>query len=216
MTPPRATAGFTIVEALVSLAILALLSLMLVAGTQHARLRLHRLQAADDGEIVETAQDLLHGRLARAFPYARPNAGTPTVEFDGTPDRLQFFAPPADAAAPDALQSYVLSLTTGGVLQLSGVSDLANDPNQSVRRLALLRGAAALNIDYFGAAAPDNRPRWRARWEQQAVLPALVRVRVSFPPGDPRTWPDLIVAPAATLDSLCQIDIHTGGCRGRT
>jgi general secretion pathway protein J len=216
MSSARGSAGFTLVEALASLAILALLSLMLVAGIQVARVRLIRLQAADDGEIVETAQDLLRARLTRAFPYARPNTGFPHVEFDGLPDRVEFFAPPPDADAPDALQDYVLRVTTGGQLQLTRVSDLADEPAQSVRAAALLQGVSSLNIDYFGAAPPDNQPRWRARWEQRDTLPRLVRVRVSFPPGDRRVWPDLVVAPAATLDSLCQIEVNTGLCRGRT
>jgi hypothetical protein len=33
--------------------------------------------------------------------------------------------------------------------------------------------------------------------------------------GDPRVWPELIVHPAATVDSLCVIDAATGDCRGR-
>jgi len=216
MTRSTASAGFTLVEALASLAILALLSLMLVAGTQFARSRMIRMQAADDGEIVETAQDLLRGRLSRAFPYARPNTGFPTVEFAGLPDRVSFFAPPPDVAAPDALQRYVLSVSPAGVLQLTRVSDLANDPDSAVRATPLLSAVRGLSIDYFGAAPPDNLPRWRARWEQQDALPRLVRVRVSFPPGDRRIWPDLIIAPAATLDSLCQVDSRSGLCRGRT
>jgi general secretion pathway protein J len=216
MTPPRSSAGFTLVEALASLAILALVSLMLVAGTGFARTRLTRLQAADDGEIVETAQDLLRARLARAFPYARAYTGTPRVEFDGQPDRLTFYGPPPDADAPDALQHYALGVTTAGVLQLTRVSELADEPAASTKALPLLRGVTGLAIDYFGAAPPDNQPRWRPRWEQLDTLPRLVRLRVGFAPGDRRVWPDLIVAPAATLDSLCEIEASTGACRGRS
>jgi general secretion pathway protein J len=216
MTPPRASAGFTLVEALASLAVLALVSLMLVTGTHFARARLARLQAADDGEVVEAAQELLRARLARAYPYARPYTGFPRVEFNGLPDRLEFFAPPPDADAPDALQHYALGLTAGGGLQLSRASDLANDPAASAKSTPLLRGVRELAVDYFGPAPPDNQPRWRARWEQQDSLPRLVRVRVGFAPGDRRVWPDLIVAPAATLDSLCDIEVNTGACRGRS
>jgi general secretion pathway protein J len=210
------SAGFTLVEALASLAILALVSLMLVAGTGFARARLSRLQAADDGEIVEAAQDLLRARLTHAFPYARTASGVPRVEFDGLPDRLDFYGPPPDADAPDALQHYVLGVTTAGVLQLTRVSDLANEPAASTKGVALLRGVTGIAIDYFGAAPPDNRPRWRERWEQQDTLPRLVRLRVGFASGDRRIWPDLIVAPAATLDSLCEIEANSGACRGRS
>jgi type II secretory pathway pseudopilin PulG len=212
----RADAGLTLVEALASLTVLALLGVLLVSGTQFARLRLTRMQASDQGKVVEAAQDLLRGRLQRTFPYVRPNTGFPTVDFDGLPDKILFSGTPPDSKAPDALQHYVLTLAPGGVLQLTMVSDLANDPLQQTRAIPLLRGVAGLDLAYFGPAAPDNQPRWRPRWEQQATLPSLVRVRVAFAPGDRRVWPDLVVGPAATLDSQCQIEVNTGGCRGRS
>ena len=77
----------------------------------------------------------------------------------------------------------------------------------------LVSGAAALTIGYFGVGPPDNERRWRGFWIDRPAAPELVRVRVSFPPGDPRRWPDLIVRPLATVNSACRIDAVTGTCR---
>ncbi len=215
MNRTSASAGFTLVETLASLAILAMLSLMLVLGAQFGRRTLTRADGGQ-GAAVEAAQTLLRSRLQRTFPYGHPNSGFPTVDFNGAADRIQFYAPPPDSVGPDALQHYALSLTPGGDLRLSMVSDLANDQAQPTRTIPLLSGVASVEFAYFGLATPDVQPRWRAVWRNQANLPRLVRVRVGFPPGDRRLWPDLIVAPAATLDSQCQIEVNTGQCRGRS
>jgi general secretion pathway protein J len=217
MSRPDAQAGYTLVETLVSLSILALLALLITSGAQFARLQLAR--GGDDagrGRAIQAAQGFLRARLQRAFAYGKTVlTGSPTVDFDGQPDHIRFYASPPDARAPDALQQYDLEVAPGGVLRLRMISDLANDPS-AAQATPLLAGVAGVDIAYFGAAAPDGRPQWRARWEQQPNLPRLVRLRVRFAPGDRRFWPDLIVSPAATLDSLCEIETNTGSCRGRS
>jgi general secretion pathway protein J len=209
----RSTAGFTLIEALASLAVFAAVSLLLLEGSRLLRLDVLRLQPQDDGRALASAQSWLRGRLQRAFPYAKPYTGQLQVDFDGQPQGLTFVAPPPDADAPDALQHYALALKPAGDLEVSISNDLALDPQQSARRQRILDQVAGMQLAYFGAAPPDNQPRWRERWEQQPALPTLVRIRVSFPKGDRRVWPDLIVDPTARLDSQCIIAPATGLCR---
>jgi general secretion pathway protein J len=215
MSRLRADAGFTLVETLASLAVLALLSLMLVAGSSFASRFLARTDTAD-GATVEAAQSLLRNRLQRAFAYAQSATGLPRVQFDGTADKVQFYAPPPDAAAPDALQRYTLSLSPQGKLQLAMASDLAEDPEQQTRTIDLLSGTAGLELAYLAPQGPDRAPRWVRTWHGQDRPPLLVRMRVVFQPGDRRFWPDLLVAPAADLDSNCMVEANTGKCRGRS
>jgi general secretion pathway protein J len=207
------SAGFTLVEALVTLALMAGVGLMLLTGMQ----LLHRREPGRGGgaRSVESAQLWLRSRLTRAFPLTSLRTGTPMVDFDGQAETVAFVAPPPDAEAPDAVEHYSLAVSPAGDLQLQMVSDLAIDPEQK-RDLKLLSGATTLKLDYFGPAPPDNQPRWRSSWQQQPSLPALVRIRVGFPPGDRRVWPDLIIDPRATLDSQCVIVKATGLCQGRS
>lgn len=214
--PRDRSAGFTLVETLASLSILALLSLLIVSGAQFARLRLMRMDQGSNLESVQMAQDMLRARLVRSFPLAHPFAATSWVALDGAPDRLNFVAPPADAAAPDAVRHYTVWLSPNGDLTLSWVSDLALDPDHQAEKVVLLRHVSSIDLAYFGAARPDGALRWRERWSRQPVLPLLVRLRVTFPPGDPRLWPELLANPAATVDSSCTIDPNTGRCRGRS
>jgi general secretion pathway protein J len=214
MKPIRGNEGFTLVETLASLAVLALLSLLLTAGMQYGRIRLTRLDAESTGESIEAAQDALRARLRDVFPTGGFTGATPVVEFDGDADRVAFMAPPPAAEAPSALRHYTLLLSPSGDLTLNSISDVAADASQT-ERVVLLRGVSSLHLDYFGATAADGQTAWRQHWAQQSSLPRLVRMRLEFPQGDRRVWPTLLVAPAATLDSLCVIDANTGGCRGR-
>jgi general secretion pathway protein J len=216
MRARRGSAGFTLVETLASLTLLALLAVMLEAGLQFSRLKLARISGASAGQAIEAAQGALRERLTRSFPSAQFVTASPYVEFDGEPDHLDFKAPPPDAEAPNAVRHYDLGLAANGDLVLSSVSDLAADADAQREQSVLVRGATGLHLDYFGAAAPENQLSWRDTWRQQSTLPQLVRVRVEFAPGDQRVWPDMVVNVAATLDALCVIDPGTGGCKGRS
>jgi general secretion pathway protein J len=212
---PR-TAGFALVELLASLVILGMIGLLLVQGLGTGRRVWERLDTdTAAGEGVESAQGVLRGLIEQAFPVTRYDAGSPYSDFDGQSGALKFLAQPLASGRPAALRRYSLSVDVGGRLQLSSISDVAAD---SVRptSLVLLRGVQQMDVAYYGAAAPDHRPMWRPRWQTQPKFPELVRVRVSFMPGDRRQWPDLVVRPQVTADSDCVLDRAAGGCRGRS
>jgi general secretion pathway protein J len=210
------SAGFTLVETLASLTILAMLSLMLMAGAATARLWLPRLTGASQGETIEAAQGLLRARLERSYPNILAQTEPPEVDFGGHEDRLDFVAPASDARGPDALWRYRLALEPNGDLALYSRNDLALDDAHYAERQVLLHGVASLQLAYFGPSPPDGAARWRDRWDEQPSLPRLVRARVSFAPGDTRRWPDLLIRPAAELDSACVLSPSTGRCQGRS
>jgi len=54
----------------------------------------------------------------------------------------------------------------------------------------LLRGVQGLELAFWHPGSG-----WVASWRNED-LPALIRIRVLFPPGDPRQWPDIVAAPA--------------------
>ena len=215
---PRAAAGeagFTLVETLASLTLLGLLGLLLVMGAQTARLRLARIDQGGQGEAIETAQTTLRARIERSFPLTTLLTPTAIIDFDGRFDQVAFIAPAPQAQGPGALYHYQLHLAPNGDLVLESISEMALDASPAQNRLVLMRGVSSLDLAYFGPAGPHGAGQWQNSWEQQSILPQLVRVRLGFGPRDPRQWPDLIIHPAATLDSSCAIDVNTGHCRGR-
>jgi general secretion pathway protein J len=71
----------------------------------------------------------------------------------------------------------------------------------------LLRNVRSLAIAYLDASGV---------WQPSAtgVLPRLIRVRIAFPPDDPRSWPDLFVAPRISGGADCTYDGRLKSCRG--
>jgi general secretion pathway protein J len=209
------SAGFALVQLLTSLVILGMLSLLLVQGVFVGRRVWEHVDSnAASAQSLASAQNVLRDRLERAFPLTDYQSAPPYVDFDGDETAMDFLATPPDSGRPAALRHYVLKVTAGGDLLLSSVSDLATNNAPSLDQ-TLLRNVQQLDLAYFGPLVSDPVNRWRTNWNQQSGLPKLIRVRVSFPIGDPRQWPDLIIAPAATIDSECVLDPATHRCRGR-
>lgn len=209
-------AGFTLIELLASLVVLGLLSLIILAGIGGRSVAWTRLdRKAEAGEAVEAAQGLVRGRLEHAWPLTLYNMAQPGPDFIGEAGRLVFLAPPPPAGTPGPLRRYQLSLDEAGDLVFDSLSDIALDQRGWSIHEVLLHGAQSVDFAYFGVATPDMRPAWRPSWRQQPVMPALVRIRVGFPEGDRRSWPDLIVHPMADIDTSCILVVATGGCRGR-
>jgi general secretion pathway protein J len=210
-------AGFTLVEMLVSLTLLALAAGMMLEGLGSGR-RLWAGEAARTarGESVEAAQSMLRGKLERLLPTSRFEGATIFADISGGDRQLVFLAPPPDVERPAAARRYRLSLSDQGDLML-GAQPLQVDagPGDVYTDQVLLRDVGGLDISYYGPDLAGGAPRWRTEWTRRATPPELVKVKLSLKSGDQRVWPDLIVQPAALIDTLCSVDPTTGSCRGR-
>jgi len=209
-------AGFTLVEMLVSLTLLAMAATMMATGFAAG----HRLWASaerrtQDGESVEAAQTLLREGIERLRPATRAKGSRFYSDVDGDTRQFTFIAVPPDAQRPAAMRRYRVSLNDAGDLVLAWAPDDGAGQGAFTDQV-LLRRVDGLEIGYFGPPRPNDPPQWQETWSRQATPPELVRIRVIFGPADRRTWPDLIVRPAATVDTSCLIDADTGKCGGRT
>lgn len=209
-------AGFSLVESLASLLVVAMIGLMLIEGVGTGRrVWEHQDTREAAGEAVEAAQIILRDRIEETFPETRYDSSPPVIAFSGKADRLEFESNPGDAGRPAPLRRYTLLVNTAGQLVLSSVSSVGPAGNAVAANQVLLTGVRQMEVSYFGPAAPDRQARWRREWIQQPLLPAIVRVRLAFEPGDPRPWPDLLISPRATIDSGCLLNPVTHGCKGR-
>jgi general secretion pathway protein J len=210
------TAGFSLVELLASLAVLAMLSLMVLAGIGGRSVAWTRMDAdSARGETIEAVQATLYDRLQHVWPVTLYNMAQPGPDFVGEATHLNMLATPPDARGAGPLRRYQLALDAGGDLVLDSLSDISLDQRHWSDRQVLLHGVRALDLAYFGQALKTPAPGWRSSWEQQAVMPSLIRIRLSFPAGDRRRWPDLIVHPMADIDAGCRLAVPAGGCKGR-
>ena len=227
MNPPRASnlrggeRGFTLVELLVSLSILSLAAGMLLAGLDGAARFVAHGRATDARlDELSAAQALLRDRIERLQPTLRSDSAIAIVDARGVANAFDFVASPPDREQPDALRRYRLGLDSAGNLTLFDASilderaDRGGNALNGWARLVLLRGASGLTITYYGTDARGRRG-WQSLWRDRPQPPDLVAIRVTFPPGDRRRWPDLLIRPRATTNAACRIDATTGRCEGQ-
>lgn len=204
--------GFALVEALASLVIVAMVSLMLIEGIGTGRRVWERFdKSAGAADRLIGAQSLLRDRVGQLFPATAYDQTPPYVDFDGTQNALAFLAAPAMAERPAPLRRYRLFLAPSGDLVLTSVSDAAAAPDRRPVAEVLLTGVGSMDIAYFGGDAADPAPSWRESWRREPKPPQAVRIRLAFPPGDRRWWPDLIVRPMPTVGSDCSYNPAAGG-----
>lgn len=215
----RRDAGYTLIELLVGLAILGMIAAMLVAGLGASGLMAARARSdADALEPVAAAQMVLRGRLERLRAAPKLTSARAIADIAGAPQSLDFTGAPPDREMPDALFRYRLAMTGAGDVILLSAPVIADEPDADAgpRRnwsaIALAHGATGLAIAYFGADPLSGARGWQGHWFDRPQPPDLIRVRVTFPPGDRRHWPDLIARPRATVNNACRIDAMSGRC----
>lgn len=200
--------GFTLLELLISVSLLALLMTMVLAGlnvtTHHLGRQSERL---DRSSRILLAQDFLRMQLADARPLTVAAAPARAIAFDGRADGIDFVSPVPDALTVGGLQ--VLSLgfaeaRPGGELLVgwrpfTGEASAAAAPGHTTVLLDHVQEAA---FAYFGPAAPDTPPSWQSSWRNMSYLPSLVRLSLTF--SDGRRMPELVVALRLSTGALGQ------------
>ena len=211
-----ASDGFALIEALASLVIIGMISLLVFQGVGMGRRVWEGIDhVATTEEAIEGAQEALRGRVEQMYPATLYGGDEAQTDINGQADTLEFLAPPDDTLRPGPLRRYRLELTVGGQLVLSSISDVVSARDTRITRQILLTGVQQLDLSYYGASSADSAKQWRSSWYQQVTPPEMVRIRVAFARGDRRSWPDLIVRPLTTIDSNCVLSSATGRCRGR-
>jgi len=208
-------AGYAIAEMLASLVIVGMIAALMISGVTTGRRVWERMDASNAAaESVAGAQLMLRERIARIFPATLNDTMPPYADFDGTADHISFLGEARDSQRPTALRRYRLALDTDGDLVLTSVNDTAADQSAANEALVLLSGVQAFDIAYFG---PDSNGQlnWQLEWHHQQSLPQLVRIRVQFEDGDRRVWPEFLVNPMVSIDTLCILNAAAGNCRGR-
>jgi len=210
----RNEAGFTLIELLVTVTLLSLLLLLLFGGLRFGTRAWDGAQAhgvrTDELRLV---QDLLRREIEQAYPaYDITDPVHPVVDFRGDEDDITFLAPAPQAVGEGGRSRITIrGERSGGALQLAirATPELAASQD-GAWSAPLLRNVAAVRFSYFGDG------RWNASWTNRNALPDLIRVHLTFAPGDGRVWPDLIVAPRIGMDAGCIYDFGSKRCQGRS
>lgn len=186
----RREAGFTLLEILVALTVLGFLVLGLTQGTRYG------LRAWDrQTQLVAERGDLdaVDRLLRRLVEQMNPGTQREAPRIVGDAGSLEFVTDLGPAAGALGTREAEVRLSAENNHLL-----LRWRPHLHARQFGapppptdteLLRGVERLEIAYWTEGA------WRGAWREDR-LPELVRLRLRFPKGDARRWPDIVAAPA--------------------
>jgi prepilin-type N-terminal cleavage/methylation domain-containing protein len=214
----RGAAGFTLVELLVSMAVLALVAVTMAAGLRFTARAVastdHRREAMEE---LTLGLSVLRGELERAEPLVRKVGNRDLVMFSGLGERLRFVnvEPPYLAGLPYLAYEYAVTLDDG--VYRVDLRRAPFDPDQpdlaaveSVAPRTVLRLTRPLRFTYWGRLRPRDPPAWHDEWPPGPALPEAIRLAQGEAPG----WPDLVVPLRITAPWYCGAGGSVGGGSG--
>ena len=182
-------AGFTLLELIVGLVVLGFILAGLSQGVRFG-LRASETQS----RLVDSRSELdaVDRALRRLLVDADPGTSHDPPTLQGGPARIVFVStlPAAVAGRPGEQADIALAVDGGHRLVLRWSPHLhaqRTAPPPPPGEAELLRGVDHIELAYWMNG-------WQSGWTA-ANLPALIRLRITFSPDDPRRWPDLVVAP---------------------
>jgi general secretion pathway protein J len=215
--------GFTLIELVIALMLLALMSSVLFGALQLAG------RSWDGGEAkvaqvteMRQTQQFLREQIAGAYPQRLPKAADFPLLFSGEREELRFSAPLPARVAEGGVLYFRLALVKDAehsrlVLERA-IPDLSvpDEPSfDGADRSILAEGIGSIKLGYFGrdSGTVEGAPTWRDRWEDRQILPQLIRVEVV--PAKGPAWPPLVVEPRRAPEAGCRAwDASRQRCAG--
>ncbi len=208
----RRQEGFTLIELLVSMTLLGFVFVILFGGLRFGSRAWEKSNGETDAtDTVRVVQSLIRNEIARACPRrisAGDSTAAPRVVFTGTEEALSFLAPAPVSSGLAGCARLALAVLPDGREERLVLRIGTGDQPSSVRETDLIKHARSIALAYL-----DKDTGWRAGWSDERDLPALVRVRVRFPDGDARVWPELYAAPEISAEADCTYDSNTKSCQ---
>ena len=184
--------GFTLLELLVALVVLGFVLAGLSGGVRYG-LRAADTQARTLAERSEL--DAVDRAVRNLIEQMDPGTVRDGTGMQGTAGRLVFVSElPAASGLPTRHADIALGLDGARRLVLRAVPHLPGrpfGPPPLPVEEELLRDVDHVEFSYLGR---DAGAGWASAWGGKE-LPASIRLRVVFPPGDRRHWPDIVASP---------------------
>lgn len=209
---PARAHGFTLLELVVALTLLALMSAVLFGSLGFAGRSWEGGEAkAEATAAMRLSEGFLRTQLEAMHPLRMRKIAEFPLLFGGTRDELRYAAPLPARISGSGVWYYRLVVKSEGersrlVLErmVPDVDAAAIPAFDGADRSILAEDIAELKVAYFGrdqGAAQAVAPTWRDSWDDPNRLPLLLRVEVV--PRKGPAWPPLLVAPRHAIETGC-------------
>jgi general secretion pathway protein J len=217
--------GFTLVEMVVALAMMSLVGLAMFASLRFAQRSYDRIDLAERAVAeLATAHRLLRTSIESAYPFntESTSAGVPHGLVG---DRTSFSvtAPMTQGAGFAGYGRYVFTLqpAEGNLFNVAvrrWIDRNGASPPETTDPETLIASVAGWDLQYLalssvGESSGIERSTWLDEWRERERLPAAVKIRITYPAGDSRRWPELTVTTRITDDANCDFDVVAQDCR---
>ena len=199
--PLQCDAGFTLVELLVTLALVGLLTAALFGGLRFgARATDRATTVTEHSSQLALAYGFLRAQLGNVQPFpAEADPKDQEIIFDGASDQIDAVTTaPSRLAVGGFFRLRLAAAQDGELWRL--IAQWQSPPRRGegsletvLEPVVLLDRLRAIRFAYFGATDPADPADWHDSWQAVTILPKMIRLRVQF--ADGRRAPDLTVAP---------------------
>ena len=197
-------AGWTLLELLVGLVMLAIAGMLLVGALSGARRAMAGLEARGREASLEAIQTHMRHTLSRVVPIRRPGVGVDTPMLEAGRTVLHFVTSYGPVGQYGGVYLVDLELTPSARPGLWNLTEartlyrpepLPGMPQPARPRTVhlLLANITGVVFQYFGPRGEQQVRAWDDEWSDLTRLPDLIAVDVGLPAGDRRVWSRLIV-----------------------
>lgn len=194
--------GFTLLELIISLALISLIVVFLSGGFKFGRRVWETTESIHDRASLGPIQNYLRSTLSRARPiFFKSTQSIGSVAFIGDQNRLQFVANQSGNLMVGGVhiveflikeKRKFVNLEVRQHVYRRDVFDKSRPSDADDTRI-LIENAKKVRFRYYGAVTPGGPKDWHTTWRDNSTLPNLVGINLEFTEDDPRKWPELIV-----------------------
>jgi general secretion pathway protein J len=177
-------AGFSLIELIVSLALLAMILALLPGAFRTGKRGWETAAVLEQRAVADASVDFLRHRLAEAVPlFDRDESGRARLAFSGGPSQVNFVA--IAPSGPDGGGLYRFGVTTQPgaapgssalVLRMAPFRQQGLENPAPASEHVLMSGIGSLQLRYFGIPAEGGEAVWTDNWQREDRLPDLVEL----------------------------------------
>jgi prepilin-type N-terminal cleavage/methylation domain-containing protein len=189
--------GLTLIELLLSLAILAILTGFLAGGLSMGRRAFAVDRTSEIGNETSAAIQTVATLVGSALPVRFDGAGPKdAIGFDGRGEAIAFVGLSEGRSLRGGQYKIVLRRSGNDLVADFTPFDRArvkDSAEPAATRVVVLSGVREIRIRYFGTVDAKVKPAWRTDWIRAERLPDLVSIRIEFE-DERRNEPATVVA----------------------